>query len=424
MTIPVVIKGRDQDGKETRGVIHSRGGEPGPVVYAERHLQFDVEVHPFLNATLGTAMNQAVTFGAIGSVIHSGGTTSSAIAGTADGNTLNELVDSGGGFTAAVAVGMLAHNTTDDTYARVTAVTADTRLTFATDLFPDGNETYVINAVWAGVAVAGSWDFADSGKITLTNGNDNDQADIDADPVPEWDLDDFTALTGKIDLDTYNDAVHNFTFQLALDGVAIGNTISINDFIDTGNFAEQSFVITKAALGLSGELTNGLMIVHQRTGGGPKADVKFDDLRFETSGTPLEFRSTVELDHKFHISAIRFSLSDALNISVTNGTAPGLAHDQFMALSALTNGVLFQRVQNNVVKFALTLKQLSDFLSVQSTLQNVICDGTNTYINLQIDFPEPLILDGTTGDYLSLTIQDDLSGLIEFTANALGSIEV
>lgn len=70
--------------------------------------------------------------------------------GTADGDTANKLVDSAGGFgdgtTGPVFVGDIAFNTTDGTAAPVTAV-ADTELTFASDLFPDGNEDYVVSPI-------------------------------------------------------------------------------------------------------------------------------------------------------------------------------------------------------------------------------------------------------------------------------------
>jgi hypothetical protein len=64
--------------------------------------------------------------------------------GTADGDTTNKLVDSSQNFLTTVEVGMTAYNTTDGTSGAVTAVDSDTTLSFATDLFPDGNENYFI----------------------------------------------------------------------------------------------------------------------------------------------------------------------------------------------------------------------------------------------------------------------------------------
>ena len=74
------------------------------------------------------------------------GTTASAgiASGTATSDTTNKLVDSGATFVAdGVVVGDIAYNVTDGSQAAITAV-ANTELSFASDLFPDGNENYAI----------------------------------------------------------------------------------------------------------------------------------------------------------------------------------------------------------------------------------------------------------------------------------------
>lgn len=64
---------------------------------------------------------------------------------TATGTTSNKLVDSGGAFTSGVTVdvGDEVHNTTDDTYAFVTAVDSATQLSLSADIMASG-ETYTI----------------------------------------------------------------------------------------------------------------------------------------------------------------------------------------------------------------------------------------------------------------------------------------
>jgi hypothetical protein len=73
--------------------------------------------------------------------------------GTADGNTANKLIDSGAAWTTTVpvAVGWSAWNTTDGTRGYVKAIDNATTLSIMdingadVDLFPDGNETYVLS---------------------------------------------------------------------------------------------------------------------------------------------------------------------------------------------------------------------------------------------------------------------------------------
>lgn len=64
---------------------------------------------------------------------------------TATSTTSNKLVDSGGAFTSGVTVdvGDEVHNTTDDTYAFVSAVDSGTTLSLSADIMASG-ETYTI----------------------------------------------------------------------------------------------------------------------------------------------------------------------------------------------------------------------------------------------------------------------------------------
>ena len=92
--------------------------------------------------------------------------------------------------------------------------------------------------------------------------------------------------------------------------------------------------------------------------------------------------------------------------------------------SPLTNGVVFNRVQKGETLFSVTLRQLGDFLSVGSNILNHISDGTNTFITIRLEFPEPIVLGGGPDDFLSFTVSDNLSGLLQFTAVATGAVEI
>ena len=103
----------------------------------------------------------------------------------------------------------------------------------------------------------------------------------------------------------------------------------------------------------------------------------------------------------------------------------GLAYDALLGVSALTNGLNFQRIQGGKVSFAVSIKQLGDFLSTGSNIVNAISDGTNTFLTLLIEFPEPIVLEpGNAENFLSFTVNDDLSGFLQLTAAARGAVEV
>lgn len=390
------------------------------------------QLNLFLNDSFGVAMNQNVTFGGSGlraTVVHAGVNSGSADSGTTDGAAGSKLIESGQNFNTTVGPGALVHNTTDTTFALVTAVDSDTQLALSADIMASG-ESYVVNDIWLGTAVQGTWDFAASGKFTITGANNNDEATFTVDTAHIWNMTDFKALTGKIDLDTYDAANNKIEIEFGLDGVLVGNAVNIDDFIDTGSFSEQSFVITKDDLGLTTQNVNSMRLTIIRSGGA-KPTVKFDDFQLENSGTPAVFKLTTPIGTRFHINQIILGIADnitgitAVAGATENATVPNLAYDAFLGVSALTNGITFQRVKDGVITFSASIKQLGGFLSIGGRIVNHISDGTNTFITLTFELAEPIVLNGNdTENFISFTINDDLSGLLQFTAGATGSLEV
>lgn len=282
---------------------------------------------------------------------------------------------------------------------------------------------------WTGSAIAGAWNFADSGKVTITSASNNDEASFAEESPTTIDMSGFTALTGQIDYDTYNATSNSVVIQFDLAGANVGNSINLNDYTDTGNFSEQGFVVPKADLGLTTQLLDGMTITITRTGG-TRPTIKFDDIQFEQLGTPAVFKATTPLGTRYHIDKLRFSMTDELDAYATvadeteNATLPALSYNKLLGVSALTNGIVLQRVQEGKVQFSVVLRQLSDFLGTGFTISNAISDGTNTFISMEIDFTERIVLEGTPDSFLSLTINDNLSGLLQLTASARGAIEV
>ena len=79
---------------------------------------------------IGTILAWAKTFG-------------SADSGTTDGTTTNKLVDAGQNFVSTINIGMIVHNTTDDTFANVTAIDDNENLSLDADIMISG-EDYII----------------------------------------------------------------------------------------------------------------------------------------------------------------------------------------------------------------------------------------------------------------------------------------
>lgn len=327
----------------------------GLVTYTDKLHDFAAEVHPFLNSTFGTAMNQEVSFSGTPELIFDGG--------------------SGG-------------------------------------------------TEWAPTANAGSWNFADSGKVTITNANNLDSATWD--DAGTINMADMSAITGKIDLDTYNTVNNGILMQFGLGGVPIGTPINLNDYIDAGNFNEQSYVIPKADLGIIDEIVDEVTITILRSGG-TRPVIKFDDLQINEVGNPLVFSVQLDTDEFICVRELVISIAST-NTGITtvsgateNATVPNLSYNKFMSLDELTNGLLFIRTRKGKVSFAISLRSIGDFMGGGATITNHISDGVNTFITLRIVYEEPLVLDGSVGDSLNFIVGDDLSGLLKLTAIARGA---
>lgn len=362
--LPVTIVGKHgSTGQTIEAEVrgHHDNEHRGLVVLTDRLLEFEQQNNYFLNDTFGSAMNQNVTFGGTPEIIHNGGS----------------------------------------------------------------------SVEWTGSAIAGAWNFADGGKVSLTAGDTGDEATFAEETPTTIDLSGFTTLTGKINLTIYNAANNTLSISFDNAGTPVGVSVDIDDYIDTGLIgAEQSFAIPKADMGLTTQLVDGFTVSLSRTGG-TKPTMTFDDIQLEETGASAVFVMSTPANTKYYIDAIRLNIVDNVTGITTvvgateNATMTNISYDAILGVSALGNGIVFKRTQNGIVKESETLHKIGDFLEIGANIVNLIGDGTNTYLTLEIPYKEPIIMDGNGAENnISLTINDNLSGLLGFTAIAIGSLEL
>lgn len=93
--------------------------------------------------------------------------------GTADGTSTYKLVDSSQNFTSTVKIGNIVYNTTDDSFANVTAVDSNTQLTLDADIMASGEDYEIQNASSNDkiqyVVISQTADFT-GGTVTITDG--------------------------------------------------------------------------------------------------------------------------------------------------------------------------------------------------------------------------------------------------------------
>lgn len=293
---------------------------------------------------------------------------------------------------------------------------------------PEGIHNGGDNTYWTGATVAGSWDFADttdpasgSAHVSITSANNLNEATF-ADAT-ETDMSNYVAVTGKIQLVTYNVTNNNIVLQFKNNGVFVGNSISLEDYIDTATLGSyQSFAIPKADMGVSITTVDQLSILIERSGG-TRPTIYFDDMQIEETGEQIAFSLEPDNGTRIHLEETRLAFVDNIPLTLADGTVVGLSYDKIMGVAQLTNGIGIRTQVGGETFFSASTRSIGDMLKGGGSLDSPVSDGTNSCVTVSIKFAEPIVLDSTDGDKVIFTISDDLSGLISFTTLAIGKVE-
>ncbi len=258
---------------------------------------------------------------------------------------------------------------------------------------------------WTGAGPA-TWDFSTGGVITLTNGNDNDTATFSEETPTTIDLDGFVALTGQIDLNTYNPALQDFTIQFDNAGVLVGDAIALNQFIQTGDFTAQQFSIPKATFNFQSNLVDGFTITVNRSGG-TKPTVVFDNIQLEQTQTASSFVYKPTIDEVQKLVSLKIIIAD--------GVTAESAFNALFGVSVLPNGITVTATSLGKSVFGGTFTQLIDFLSVSRAHYESSVGAATSWFTVEIPFTDHnVILSGLAEDAITFTINDNLSALSFF----------
>ena len=358
MTIDVEISGADQNGDSATTTLVNRKKQIGPVVYTDELLQYKQRSLLFFSDEGSRDLN----------------------------------IDGGFGGTPE-----LIHNGTD-------------------------------SVEWTAVATVGTWDFASTTQANTTYGgtksiealnmSDGDTATISK--GSDLAFANFTAVTGFIYLTRFNQSFQEILISFTDNGILVGTSMDLMNFVDGGLLnVWQKFSISKASLGQNGTSVDALVIQFTSTGGSaPRA--YFDDIRVEESGGVV-FTARPPNGNTVIFDRYEFLFADALAGTVADGTMAGLDHNKILGLTSLTNGFAFQRVAEGVPQVSLVMRNFGDMMGFTFNPEPVpFSDGTNTIIKMVALLPEPAVLNGKSGDKVTVTINDDMTGLTIFRIILIG----
>lgn len=293
----------------------------------------------------------------------------------------------------------------------------------------DGIDT----SLWTASALSGTWVF---NSTVQSNGGDNSidargtQNDTEAlfslpsGSAPEFA--NYTAVTGFIYLTGFPaSGVKDIEMRFRVTASDIGNTVNLNDYIDTSLLnAWQKFSIPKSDFGLDEDLFNEIVIRTVSTGGGAAPDYFLDDIQIEETGSPAVFKASPPTGKVARITSVRFCFADAVSIALVSGTVPGISYNKFLGVDQLSIGITVQRLLNGAVDFTAVFKNISDMMLAGHNIVSMGDDGNNSFITTEITFDTELVLTDRDGDFISISINDNMSGLLDMRAIAIGSIDL
>jgi len=363
MSTPIEIK--DGSGSSKSVHLHQKNGDVGIIAYTSQLKEREIKFLPAFNSDYGIEMAINGEFSGTAEDIHDG--TDSVL------------------WTGSNIIG--------------NKVTFD-----STTRFNGGSKSVEIN----NAAVNDIWQFdkgsdiAISGYVstTMSINVDKDWTTSDSVGVYFWDTDSNSQVGDMVLLENYfNEAEFDVWANIAipLDDMGLGGS-GIADTVDAIRFEQLA-----------------------KTGKAPL--FYLDDIALQEAGTPITFKVEPPAGTKYLVSRFNYTIIGTYDGRLADASMPNLSYNKFLSLSELSNGVNFTLMKNGVVIFSAPIKSISDAFKGGANIINYISDGTNTSITISTDFAEPTALDSRDGDFISVTVSDDLSSLISFTAIALGKTE-
>lgn len=292
---------------------------------------------------------------------------------------------------------------------------------------PDNIHDGTDNAYWTASDVIGTKMTANSGdraydgtlSVKVDNPKLNDVWEFDK--GSDVTLSSYTSISMWVNVDkdwSAGDSVSIYGWDSGT-GLVVGVEVFLENYInefDTDVWQKANIPLSD--LDLASGTIDGLRMSLVSKGAG-KAPKFYLDLIMINETAGVEFTAKPDQGKLFSYDRIELYLEDALDISVNNGTAPGLSLTQLLGITP-TIGFAFQRLEAGVPQISLTFKTLSDLNSLTFRVVDVGCDGTNTFLKLESKLPEASVLNELNGDKVVITINDDFTGLLNFRALLIG----
>ena len=209
----------------------------------------------------------------------------------------------------------------------------------------------------------------------------------------------------KVNVDkdwTEGDSVNLFGWDSAT-AARVGDIVLLENYMNEFDFdVWQSLTIPLTEMNLDGRAIDAFRM--QLTGkDGPAPTLYIDEFQLEEAGGSVAYTYAPAAGEKKKLTRIKVMMADA-----TTAESPW---NQFHGVSELANGILVTLKSRGEVIFTGNIKKLADFIALPGSEYQSSVGAANSWFTVQYSFETPIIMTYADGDHLTLTINDDLSGL-------------
>ena len=269
--------------------------------------------------------------------------------------------------------------------------------------------------------------YAGTNSIKVDNSPVNDVFQLDK--GSDLDCTGYTSLTMYINVDKDwkdGDVIELYGWDTGT-GLQVGDAVDLSDYFSYLVYdVWHKIVIPLTDMGdLSGYTTLDALRVRIVAAEGKSAKFYLDTIQFEETGTPIKFTLKPTLGTWLHVSSFQILIADAYAGTLADGTMPSIPYDALLGVSKLATGITYKRVTQEEVISSANIQQFLDFMAFSNAkVTGYGSDGTNTWVTVNMQFTEPVILKEEDEDEMSLTVNDDLSGLLVLKVGAGSKVEI
>jgi len=203
----------------------------------------------------------------------------------------------------------------------------------------------------------------------------------------------------------------------------VGTKVDLSDYFEYDDYDTwHKIYIPFTDMGLTGA-TIDTFRVEQEAAEGKTPKFYLDDIQIEETGTPITFTLEAELGTWLHVKSLQLVVADDFVSTVVAGTLPGIPYDNLLG-ATITNGIGYKRISDGETVNAATISKFVDLMTLSNaTITGSGGDLTNSWLSVNIQFSEDVILKAENEDKMTLSINDDLSGLLYLRVGVGSKVE-